>query len=196
MKKIALTDEEKREIIKYGQERFKVIFLFFLYIMFIGIILDVFLEGMIFWISFCSIRRYAGGYHADTQRKCCIISGSAIILIFLFLKYIAENILIAGVLQGVGYVVIMMLAPVDNKNRILNDVEKKDFQKKTLVVATSLIIISWYIYQNGYTCMLMPISIAYVLLAVLLLAGKYKNITEKSGKTMNKGLGTNTTSGY
>ena len=56
-----LTEEEKQEIIKYGQERIKVMGLFWIYIVFIAFMLDVLLEGILFWISFCVMRRYAGG---------------------------------------------------------------------------------------------------------------------------------------
>jgi hypothetical protein len=84
-----------------------------------------------------------------------------------------------GLLQGIGYIAIVLTAPVDNKNRILNNAEKKDFRKKTYTVATILLVVSGYLYWKKYVCMLMPISMAYIILALLLIAGKCKNTTEK-----------------
>jgi accessory gene regulator B len=179
MKTDMLTEEEKYEIIKYGKKRFRVSALFLLYIVFTGFVLGVLFEGLLFWLSFCLMRRYAGGYHANTQRKCCVISAGVIILVFLFLKYIQVDILVVGLLQGIGYIAIVLTAPVDNKNRILNNAEKKDFRKKTYTVATILLVVSGYLYWKKYVCMLMPISMAYIILALLLIAGKCKNTTEK-----------------
>ena len=69
------SEEERREIINYSMKRVKVKALFFLYVVLVGVILNVLFEGLLFWFSFCCIRKYAGGYHADTQVRCSLISG-------------------------------------------------------------------------------------------------------------------------
>lgn len=188
-----LTDEEKQEIIKYGQERIKVMGLFWLYIVFIAFVLDVVLEGLLFWISFCVMRRYAGGFHADSQRKCYIISAGAIICIFLFLKYARIDTSILGLLQGIVYIAILVMAPVDNKNRRLSDVEKKEFRKKAYAAATVLLIISGWFYWKKYLCLILSITMAYVILALLLIVGTYKNIIEN--REVKDRADTNTMSG-
>lgn len=188
-----LTEEEKQEIIKYGQERIKVMGLFWLYIVFIAFVLDVLLEGILFWTSFCVMRRYAGGFHADSQRKCCAISAGAIICVFLLLKYARLDTLILGLLQGIGYIAILIMAPVDNKNRRLSEVEKKEFRKKAYAAVTLVLIISGLFYREKYLCLVLPVSIAYVILALLLIVGTCKNIIEN--REVRNRADTNTMSG-
>lgn len=56
-----LTDEEKQEIIKYGQERIKVMGLFWLYIVFIAFVLDCFWKDCCFGYPFvlCGVMQAA-----------------------------------------------------------------------------------------------------------------------------------------
>lgn len=86
-RKIELTEDEKRVIVEYGLERGKKELLFWGYIVLVGVALGVLWQGLVFWISFCAIRRYAGGYHADTEKRCLCISAVVILLVFLSMKY-------------------------------------------------------------------------------------------------------------
>lgn len=180
MDNICLTDEERQEIIKYGLERGKVDILFFSFVMSVGIVLDIFWQGLIFWISFCLIRRYAGGYHADTQKKCSIISAIVVVLVFLCIKYWIMNFLISLLLQLSCFIVITMLSPVDNKNRVLDITERRKFRKKTIILSSVILVISLFLYWNKYMYVVVPIMMAYVVLAFSLIFGIGKRTVEKS----------------
>lgn len=179
MDNICLTDEERQEIIKYGLERGKVDILFFGFVMFVGIVLDIVWQGLIFWLSFCSIRRYAGGYHADTQKKCSIISAVVVVLVFLCIKYWRVNHLIGILLQLSCYIVITILAPVDNKNRVLDSIERSKFRSNTIILSTIFCVFSLFLYWNKYMNVVIPIMMAYVVLAFSLIAGVGKRFFEK-----------------
>lgn len=179
MDNICLTDEERQEIIKYGLERGKVDILFFGFVMFVGIVLDIVWQGLIFLLSFCSIRRYAGGYHADTQKKCSIISAVVVVLVFLCIKYWRVNHLIGILLQLSCYIVITILAPVDNKNRVLDSIERSKFRSNTIILSTIFCVFSLFLYWNKCMYVFIPILMAYVVLAFSLIAGVGKRFFEK-----------------
>ena len=175
MEEKMLTENEKQQIIEYGLERGKKELIFFGFILLIGLILGIFWQGIIFWLSFCSIRRYAGGYHADTEQRCMIISASVIIIVFLIMRCWAVEIWITLLLQVICYGIIMRLSPVSNKNRILDEAEQKRFRMITHLIATIVMIFSLLLCLADCIYIVAPIAMAYIVLAVALLAGVYKN---------------------
>ena len=70
---------DKIEIYQYG---FFVLYsniIFLLLTMLLGAVFGVFLQGIIFYVAFFSIRQYAGGYHASTETRCEIMSTLSIL---------------------------------------------------------------------------------------------------------------------
>lgn len=175
-----LTENEKQEIIEYGLERAKKEFLFWGFVLLAGLVLGIAWQGIIFWISFCAIRRYAGGYHADTEQRCMIISASVIIIVFLIIRCWTVEIWITILLQVICYGIIMILSPVSNKNRILDKTEQKRFRKNTHLIATIVLIFSVLLCLADCFHIVVPIAMAYIVLAVALLAGVCKNFFENT----------------
>lgn len=181
-----LTEEEKNEIVKYGLKRFRSSICFFVFVLFMGIVCGVFVKGLIFWISFCTIRQYAGGYHADTQKRCSIISVGVIVLLFTGMKYITMNESMCVLLQVSAYVIIMLFSPVDNKNRVLDSIDRKKFRRKARIMATVLLVVSYVVYRFWGVYLLIPIVMAYMVVAISLMAGMYKNFYESKTKKYKK----------
>lgn len=67
-------DEEEREIIEYGLVQGMYSLSGILITICLGWILNIFSESIIFIITLIPLRMYAGGYHADSRKKCIIIS--------------------------------------------------------------------------------------------------------------------------
>lgn len=179
MRKIELTEDEKRAIVEYGLERGKKELLFYGYIVLVGITLGVLWKGVVFWVSFCAIRRYAGGYHADTENRCLCISASAILLAFLTMKYCMWGPVVLLVLQGSCYVIIMFLSPVSNKNRPLDELECKKFRRYARVLATALMAGTLFAYTAGWIYIVMPVAMSFLVIAFSSLAGVCKNRVER-----------------
>jgi accessory gene regulator B len=80
-------DEEDYEIYNYKlQIYFSLLFQFSL-IMIISLILNSFIECLIFNFIFITLKRNSGGYHMDSLNK-CMISGIIISVIFIFLSHL------------------------------------------------------------------------------------------------------------
>ena len=180
MEEKILSENEKLEIIEYGLERGKKELLFLGFVLLVGLILGIFWQGIIFWLTFCAIRRYAGGYHADTEQRCMIISASVIIIVFLIIRCWTVEIWITILLQVICYGIIMILSPVSNKNRILDETEQKRFRKNTHLIATIVMIFSLLLCLADCLYIVVPIAMAYIVLAVALLVGVCKNNFENT----------------
>ena len=175
MRKIDLTEAEKRVVVEYGLERGKKEVLFFGYVFLVGIALGVLWQGLVFWISFCAIRRYAGGYHADSEKRCLCVSAIVILLVFLSMKYCMGGLVELFLLQVICYVIIMLLSPVSNKNRPLDEREYRKFRRYAQVVATALMAGALFACVAKCINIVMPAAMSFLVITLSLLAGVYKN---------------------
>ena len=124
--------ENEQEMYVYGFFMF-LSHMFYLFVACIfGIVFNCFIESVIFYVLFQSIRRYAGGYHADTQNRCYVISTAIIAVALLAIRYMSDGSdnEIFILLQSLNFILLYFLVPVDNKNYRLEYWEKEKYGKK------------------------------------------------------------------
>ena len=124
--------EEKEEIIRYGLDRIKSICTMTFVTLLMGCIFQVFFQSIIFLVCFIALRKYAGGYHADTQNRCYVISTAIIAVALLAIRYMSDGSdnEIFILLQSLNFILLYFLVPVDNKNHRLEYWEKEKNGKK------------------------------------------------------------------
>lgn len=171
---------DKIEVYQYG---FFVLFsniLFLIITSLIGVILNVFLQSIIFYFTFFSVRQFAGGYHASTETKCEIFSTlsimTCIVVIRLSKAYDFQTILL--IISAISAVCIFSFCPLDTPEKPLSDKEFKYFRKISwiiLLVISTLIIIS-YIFKRDFV--FAPCCMSLVLESILISAGKIKRLLD------------------
>ena len=145
----------------------------------VGIIVQGLMQAIIFIIAFMVIRSNAGGYHATTPFRCYVLSTLTIFLTLSAIKYIKMDIYFLIFLLFWSSIVILALAPVDTKNKPLDNLEYNYYRKKTRIVwsiETLIVIVCVMLqFQIG------AISITYsqVVLSVSLISEKCSRIIRK-----------------
>lgn len=169
-------EEEDKEIYIFGIYQGLFFLLNVATTLFIGFILNKFLESVLFLIFFIPLRIYAGGYHAKTQFRCYIMSSITTIIILYLISFLYNNI---GVTSIIGYiisaVVIWSAVPVENANKLLYIEEKikyKNIVRKILYIYTGILILS---YSIKWHMIFANIEALVYFIALILLAGIYKN---------------------
>lgn len=175
MEKEQLSAEERNEIVKYGLERGKIAVTSMIVTLIIGHIFEVFYQSIIFLIVFCLLRRYAGGYHADSQGRCYVISFISIIISFWCMKQIDYKIAISFIFQTLSMIFILLFSPVENKNRKLEKIECLMYRSKTRIIAIIIYAFSCCFYLSQNNIIIAPILMAYLLVMISLLLGQIKN---------------------
>ena len=69
-----LSEEEREEIINYGIRRSIVISISTIVTIMAGYLLGIVWQSIFFLFCFSALRKYAGGYHADTPIRCYFLS--------------------------------------------------------------------------------------------------------------------------
>lgn len=106
----------------------------------LGVLSGRWLEIVFFVLSFVSLRRYAGGYHCKTSKGCFWMSSlimAVAVAGIVLLQTLTSR--IPGVLpwiclwESVMGICILMLVPIEAKNKPLDSIEKKVYGKRARI---------------------------------------------------------------
>lgn len=168
--------EEEIETLRYGIEMILLKGVFFVCIVVIGTLFRKTVEIIFIWLFFRILRSNAGGYHSKTRMNCFVHSmlSFVIIIIVLSISYyfvsIKKIIFILGIISSIY---IWIIAPVDQLNREVTNVDKIIFKKKSrfLVVVYNVLSL-FFLFWKNYT-LTNCIMIAIILTAKLLYQAKH-----------------------
>lgn len=166
--------EEDKEIVSFGMEQMGITFVNIVTFLGMGLLLHTFYETIFFLLVFASVRRYAGGYHAPTRRRCflysIIIVGTSLFLI----KYVYMNRVFCVISSWIAGSVIVTNSPVEDRNKPLNAYEVCAYRKRAVLLS-----LMWIVLLNILAVMKQDIYVyiiwtAMVWIAILLVMGFIK----------------------
>lgn len=174
----SVIDSEDQELYVYGFFILLSQILYFIIAVIFGIIFNVLLQSVVFYIAFQFIRKYAGGYHASTEGRCEIMSALSILacIVMIWLSRSYDFSLLLFCISLVAVLVIAVLCPLDTPEKPLSNKELKYFRKISwliLFIIAALIVVS---YIFGWSYIFSPCCMSLILESILIVAGKIKQI--------------------
>lgn len=106
----------------------------FILLIIIGLLFHALPQILIVTISFMILRIYIGGLHFDSYTKCTYVSLFCLVLMGLLSKYISYHFLINLFVFSTIFIIALIYAPVEHKNRPLNNIQKIKFKYIALVL--------------------------------------------------------------
>lgn len=183
MIKNGIIKEEEQEIYNYGIQTIIASLANIVIILLIGVIVGYGLETLIFMMCYCPLRQFVGGYHASTYFKCLLtFIGVYIFTLFIFKMTQGQlhSIHIAVILLAC-FLLVLFIAPVENRNKPLEDEEKQQYKKKgILILCVEAVIIILLLASGEHIvryCVFGTLAIVWV--TVLMLLGFIKNVLGK-----------------
>lgn len=175
-------DSSKKEIIRFGIQSGLEILVNVLTSILIFYVMDMFWEGIFFFLVFIPVRIFSGGYHAETFFRCWLLSSAILLLVLDISKRTTLSGIVSFILICVLCVLIWMIGAVINDNRPVSQNEYVKFLKKLhitmgiqIVLAIILIELQKTILINILIC-----SLAVNLLSLIIGKVKYQNNNENS----------------
>ena len=158
--------------------------IFFIFSCIIGLLVHCFFESIVFYIMFQSIRKYAGGYHANTETVCDILSSISIALCIVIIKFanMYDFRLPLLIIALIAAVVIFVLCPLDTPEKALSEKEYKYFRKISWLILLVLLVLTLISYFFMWRIFFAPVCLSLVLESILLIAGKAKKVYQKKEK--------------
>lgn len=126
--------DSEREVIRYGVEGILNNLLGIFITLTVGIFCDCVFESCVFWISFWTLRKHAGGFHAKTKFRCLMMSVVLLFVAFEFLLKAGWTINVYTWIMAIGSGCIFCLAPVGTHNKQLDKEEVRVYRKRTRMI--------------------------------------------------------------
>lgn len=149
-------NEDEKELYVYASQSLFLLMLPVLMAMIIGIILGEVVNSIFLVIPFMMIRKFSGGYHANSSSRCFVYSW---IILFVFV-YLAVHIswsFILGLITLCASMSLCVFSPIDSENRKLEKEEKEQYKKYIIILnaCVSVVIILLILRkQNSIACSL------------------------------------------
>lgn len=129
----------------------------------------------LFLLCYIPLRSYSGGYHADTNIGCTVLSTLLIGGVCYSAQAAESNILKwYPVLYIISGIIICFLAPVQDHNKPLDDLEKTRYRKRSRLIwgieVIGGILLHFWKKRLGFV-----VGISHMILAGTLIAGMLKN---------------------
>lgn len=176
---------DDREIYHYGIQQGIILILNIVTTLLIGIISGMIWQSIVFMLVYIPLRSYTGGFHAKTSVRCYISSIILMNVVLLVMRYSTFNTLIYGILMFISGIVILLLAPMENQNKPLDEVERKVYRKRAYglwIFECLLAITAMTMHlEQLFLCFIWAILVA----ALMLIFGKLENISFKHSISKN-----------
>ncbi len=168
--KIITADE--KDTYKYGFEITIANMINGLIVLSVGLGLNMLAEAILFYLVFVSLRFFCGGYHADSYIKCFFSFGLTTIVCLSFSVRLAqyeELILIPFWITAVilGWHIIKM-APIEHKNRILIEDERRIFRRRSIQIYICITKISTFLILCDLAVCLATLYVSFSLVFALM----------------------------
>ena len=141
----------------------------------IGLIFGKFFEAAVFIVAYCSLRSFAGGYHAKTPLRCYVFSVIMLIIVLVGIKYLYLTEWMYYVVLLAAALVVIVLSPVEDKNKPLDEIEYRVYKKRTMNIAAAEVMVCLALKFVGYDNLFVAVVYSFVVLSFMLVAGKVKN---------------------
>lgn len=142
-----------------------------IFMLLIGIVMNVFWQSIIILGAFMPLRIYAGGYHAKTPMQCALKTWLLFFCFLLWLKYVPGYIWLQIFLLLLAGLCLWRFAPVEHENKPLEAYEFKKYRKK----AGTIYVVELSLYAGAYAAGLPELSrsiaLGVVMMWVIMMAG-------------------------
>lgn len=171
-------DKDDMDLYAYGLFMLINHILFFLVASVFGLVLHCLIESIILYISFLTIRRYAGGYHATTETSCMILSTLSILICIIIIRFFKEYGFQLPILfvSSISAIIIFFICPLDTPEKPLSNKEYKHFRRVSWIVLLAIGTTITISFLLNLQIVVVPCCLSLILESLLLIAGKVKKV--------------------
>ncbi len=190
LRRKAIIDNEKVSVCQYGFELIISTIIGFMLVAVSGIVLDKFLESMVFYGLFIGVRLFTGGYHANTHLKCKLTLLVCNLSVLLLSDKIEEmhSVWIHIFLLTSYLISVVLFTPIEHINAPMTNDLKKRNKKISVIMAIALTIVNF----AGYTYFFEVSVVSALILFVIAILIIIPTIQERRKSVYEKGSRENT----
>ena len=139
-----------------------------------GIIVNRFIETLVFLIVFISLRSFTGGFHAMKYWICTVSTFGVYSLVMFVSSYVSVNFYVFYILFLIGSIILYIKAPVENPNKELTKKQKSKYKWISLALFFGLTLIG-YVFVKSNSAISSTVYFTLIIDLVLMFVRTSKN---------------------
>ena len=181
-----IINEDELPVYQYGMQVLICNIAGMLTVLIVGILISRLVESIIFITIYATLRIYTGGYHARTPLVCNIVFLGTY-LVTVMLEALKVNNSVVWIMYLLSCLII--LSPIENVNKELDEKDKEIYRNKSLIISTLLLMILLAgditdrysngavnnIMMNMYSDISLYMKLVIISIAVLMLYALFKD---------------------
>ena len=142
----------EKDVFDYGFSIFMTYLKYLIVLIPLSFLLHFQKQLIVFLILFIPLRRYIGGYHMKTMAACFIGSVILALSICIISLYMGKiNLLFHALVFVICFIFTLKYGVIDHKNKKISEKEKKEYQKRAVMIETFyFILILFFNFTNYY----------------------------------------------
>lgn len=160
------------KIIAYGLQKMSTLLIDLCFSLLLSTLMGNLWIGLLFEVTYSSLRIYSGGYHAPNEKYCKYLSWGCTIGCLFTIFYLPLKSWSLITLFGIAGIVVLTLAPIESTNKPLTNGEQEKFKKKSRTIFFADFICFLIFSLAGIQICAKTICISLVLVALGLLMEK------------------------
>lgn len=170
-----IIEADEKEIIRYGIHQGATLLINIFTLIFVCMIFKTIWYGIVFLFLFWPLRIYAGGYHANTETHCYILSTLSEVVFFGVCRTVEfKQSICAILLLFLSSMTILYFAPQDNINKLLEQQEYDVYKEKVKNILTVHGLVFVVSFCIDLQIIWQVVIMSQMLMVVLLVVGKVK----------------------
>lgn len=167
--------EEDLEIYEFGVGQFLFQAINVITTIGIALLCGMLPQCLLFLVSYIPLRSFAGGFHAKTRTRCYILSNAMIAAALRAIRVAPATAWMCLLLTLPGASVIFFLAPVQDRNKPLSEIERLVYRRRSRWILLTLILSCAGSFAIGHPVWTLCVGTAVSALSIMLLLGALKN---------------------
>lgn len=163
--------DDDKEIVMFGLESMEGNLLSIVLTLVIGSLFQCFNDAVLLWVLLFPLRKNAGGFHASTKFRCCIVSSIQLSLAFLFFSFFYHSNVCHTICVIVAGSIVWCLSPLDNPFKKLDIVEYRVYRVRCRFVLVTEVIFFILSLIYGWKIGIRSTSMAFFIAGISLLLG-------------------------
>lgn len=171
-----IISDEERDIVQYGLESMGGNLLGAVMTILIGICFKHVGDALLLCLFLFPLRKYAGGFHADTKVRCWIVSMIMLGISFALFTAFDHSMAFWGICAAMFGCIVWVLAPTDNSSKKLDMAELKVYRRRSRVILGMESVVLTLALCMGWKSIIRSICMTFFIVSMSLLMGRIKNV--------------------
>lgn len=167
--------QEDKELYEFGIRQGIMFLLNILTTVVIGLAVGMFWQSVVFLIVYYPTRSYAGGYHTNSPLSCYLLSIPLTLFVLFGMKLLPWNRYSILIVLALAFTIVFSLAPVEDSNKPLDQLEKKVYKHKARIILSLLAGFAIAFLFLGAEQLSLCFVMAAMLASIMLILGVLKN---------------------